>query len=234
MPLFRLTPPDRIAVIAVGVSVFSVFFSLFQYRQQTNENLSRERQDSIRFNQQISDQRLQFEKQMSTAEEHFLKQFELSKKNDSAQLRLTAQSIKNFVRPLLVIRRRIDKEDEDLGLFIQNSGIGPAVITSIELFYNGKRLKSAAEISPMVLADKLGFWAGYDAMPSDPPSFSDFKLYDVIQKGEELKIYHLNKSRLYCFDIVCSTTRLQTVLNDKIKIIVHYHSLTEDSFIVRD
>lgn len=124
------------------MSGFTVFFGVYQFQVQVAENRARDKVDSIRFTQQILDQRVQFEKQMTAAEVHFRQQFTMSKRTDSAQLKLTEQSIKNFVRPALVIRRYFDLEREELGLFIQNSGIGPAIITSIEIYYDKRKLNA--------------------------------------------------------------------------------------------
>ncbi len=208
-----LTPSDRISLLALLSSLFSIWFSIIQYNDQNQESAVNRTIDSLKFNTQIQLQETQFNKQI-----------ELVRRNAELQDSLLRVNINNSVRPFLTIRNHFSDTEYQQGLILVNSGIGPAIINKIEWFYEGKKLNSVREVSPKIKKDRLTFWSS----AIKEPSYFELLGFDALKSGSSLGIYYTTRN-----DGI-NLSNLEYILRYKLGVRVYYSSITEQEWVVED
>ncbi|MBS1511459.1 MAG: hypothetical protein JST86_11500 [Bacteroidetes bacterium] len=130
--------------------------------------------------------------------------------------RTTQEHNKLSVRPILNIERNISDSYTKVGLTLKNKGIGPALIVSQELYYDGKQINNWSDLTPLLEREGLVFWQNFT------PQWFNVDFF-TLSANEELDLYNIDIKNLKDLSKAISAF-------DKISILYTYTDMYKDTF----
>jgi hypothetical protein len=224
-----LSSGDIIALLAFLVSGFSVWFSIYQYKQQKVDSAKQDSINAQRFEMQFRQIRCNDSSQIAISIENLknskesfktqLKQIRTSDSIkrifDSIQITVSLQNLKNSVKPLITIDRvAAPIEANDFGILIKNEGVGPAIFDKIVIKFDGK-INTLENIERFAESINLNCFRG---------SWMWFSVEKnlVVRNGNNFWLFKIPREN------VSNLRLLDSLINKHVSIKVQYHSITDD------
>ena len=207
-PLKKLNTSDKIAALALLITIFSIYFTIFQFREsqkqfvlQRHDDKENDSINQINLQNQFSEIRrkndadIEYYKQQLFYARHKdsidNSNYFHQRQHDSIQDNYTIKHQRLSVKPYLTIEAVDDQVSQTVGIFVTNVGLGPGIFTKFDFYYKGQKLKNLKELSDLLVGTEDEFFL------TRMPQYREF--YDTgftIYPNKTLEIYWTQKDNV--------------------------------------